>query len=247
MANQDPNQTGQTNGGEVKLVEVEVDGGKKIKVPEEAKEFIMRDSDYRRKTQELARSKTELETNAAQNAEMVTAAQKINEVVQSDEVLKAYLQGDKKRAKALLADIEDEDALSLANKRIANVEAMLKEEQEKRKSGELTDFIKSEGRRMVQAETGFTDEDVAEEMQELRKANNSYAVWIKAAASKKMAAKAKAEGVEEGKKLAIEEWERKINNNRPVSDGDGNTPNEGIADTKQAAAMALRKIREAAR
>jgi hypothetical protein len=219
----------------------------------ESRDGQLRQADYTKKTQELAEQRKVLEKQVADwestkraESETLEVARNLKNAFDNDELVKAVVNGDKSKAKQLLGEIEDPDELKMVKKEIEELKGALRQKDAQEKNSQFNDFVKAEGRKLLKDEFGLTDEEISKEMETIRQKNNPYYTWARAAALEKVKERAMQEGIKKGTEDAIKEWHRKINNTRPISDGNGTTAKEGVDDTKQAAAMALEKIRRAA-
>jgi hypothetical protein len=230
-----------------------------VKTPEqlaaekEEKDGQLRQADYTKKTQALAEERQSLAAQKAEweaikqrESESLEVARNIKAAYENDELVKAAVNGDKSAVKRLLADIEDPDEIKSVKKEIEDLKRALQQKEVQEKNSQFNDYVKAEGRKMLKDEFGLSDEELAQDMEKVRSKNNPYYTWGRASAVEKLIEKARQDGINQGKEEAIKMWHNKLNNNRPISEGNGVNSDEGESNTKKAAAMALEKLRRAA-
>jgi hypothetical protein len=218
--------TGSNGEGMPKLVEVEIDG-KKVKVEESGKEYLLRQSDYTQKTQAVAEDRKKLESERAALQGELEAARAVLGYLNSDEeaakVMDALAKGDKKAAKALLEG-ESGDEMSVLKREIENLKMQIKAKEVKDGDSAKRTAEYSEAKRRIQDEFKMSLDDWYPKMVERgTKDKNVFIPWFIATAREELEKQAEARGLDKGKNLAIEELSEKLLNTPMTSSGSGAT------------------------
>lgn len=122
------------------LFEIEADDGEKFRVPPKLKDSFLRQSDYTKKTQELA----ELRRHAIATAEAVQASQQFQQSVSADQAELARVQGDIERYKSIDWTALDTDQYVRLKHQLDGL---------KERAGEITQTISGKAQQFSQWQT----------------------------------------------------------------------------------------------
>ena len=249
MAGEDGN-GGTGNGSQTpKFIEVEI-GGKKFQVEESAKDLLMTQADYTRKSQENKKIKDELEAEKSQLRDKLQAGETIMTFLQNNEVagklMEAVAANDMKTARALLKEDagDDDDKLGRVEKEISTLKALFANKNAADNDSVKKAAQREEAKRIVKEKYGLEWDEIFPQMEKIAKETpNSYIPWAAYAGMEKIIQAAAAKAKAEGRKEALTEFVEKSLNSSTMTGGTGGGDNDGPPkDTREAGNRAFLKL-----
>lgn len=240
---------GAGNGNQTpKMVEVEV-GGRKFQVEESAKDLLMTQSDYTRKTQAVADERKALDAEKVRLTNELEAGKTIMSFLQNDEtaakVMEAIAAKDMKKARSLLEEDAggDEGKLSKVEKELASLKMMVANQSAVSTDSAKKADQKEEAKKIVK-ELGLEWDEIYPEMEKVaREKTNPYVPWALFAGKDKMLSAAIKKAKEEGRKDALKEFIEKSLNSPTMTGGNGTgDTNKPPENTREAANRAYLKL-----
>jgi len=229
------------------LVEVEVDG-KKVKVEKGAEGFLMKEKDYRQKTQSLADERRQLEKERESLKSELDSARGLMGFLSSDEkaygVVTALLSGDKSQARKLLED-EGGSEIETIKKEVEALKVQLRTKDIRdQDSAKKTQQYADAKRRLKDEHDIDLDEIYPLMVERGTKDSNPYVPWAVTTALDKIKKKAEEVGKKSGFEEALKELSLKLDNTPPISSGAGENSRGGKKSQAEAIVSALNRLQE---
>lgn len=220
------------------LVEVKVNGEVK-KVPiEDLKKSFSSQSEMTRNYEKMKVDRETLDKELSNNREAIDYATQVISELDKDKKLKAYLEGDKD---AFSGSDDDDDDTEKLKKQIAELESRVDDTVSETRKREVETWMKGNAAKYMQDKYGISSEELKEEMLKIKDLKNPHIPWQLAAATPKLVESAKKDGIEEGKKLGLEEYLRKSLNNPAIGGGAGGSSGPSDLGLDDAAEAALKE------
>lgn len=231
-----------------KLVEVEIDG-KKIQVSEEGKEFLMKEKDYRQKTQSLAEERRTLEKEREGLKTELDSARGLMGFLSNDPkaygVVTALLSGDQAQARKLLEDQGEGGELETIKRQVAELQLQLKSKEARDVDSAKKTQQYADAKRRLDAEYGLNLDKLYPQMVERgMKDGNPYIPWALSVGLEELKKKAVDDAKLTAKQEALEELRLKLDNTPPISSGAGTNGKGGKKTQTDAIISAFNRLRE---
>jgi hypothetical protein len=207
------------------LVEVDVEG-QKYKVQKGAEGMLMKEKDYRQKTQSLAEEKRSLEKERESLKGEIESARGLMGFLAGDEkangVVMALLTGDKAQARKLLGDESEGNELETIKNELASLKMQLKSKDARDQDAAKKTQQYADAKRTLKEKYNLDLDEIYPQMAEYgMKNNNPFVPWAVTVALDKIKEQAASEGKKLGTKEALEELRIKLDNTPQISSGAG--------------------------
>lgn len=231
-----------------KIVEVEIDG-KKVMVSEDGKDYLLRQADYTKKTQEVAEQRKALESEKQGFMKQVEAANNLFGFLEQDEQLReifeAKLSDNQEKLKQLLGNKnENKDEISELRKEISEIKKMNQAIMFNNQQKDIRDNQFMEAKKIFLEKYGIDIEKHKDKIDSVPKSTNGnpFIALGNTALLEEIINTERAKAKKEGSELALDELMKKINNTPIIGSGSGETVEKKFSKTSDAVAATYKRL-----